>query len=48
MNKTALIAEVKINKSKIDLNILKEKSKALAEMLNDYNIEFVGYSIEDM
>jgi len=46
--KKALIAEVKINKSKIDLNLLKEKSKYLMDNLKIYTIEYKGFSLEDM
>lgn len=46
--KKALIAEVKINKSKIDLNLLKEKAKYLMDDLKNYSIEYKGFSLEDM
>jgi AAA+ ATPase superfamily predicted ATPase len=48
MEKIALIAEVKLNKDKINLNLLKQKAKKLEKKLNGYKIEYVGYSLEDL
>jgi len=48
LEKKALIAEVKLNKTKINLNILKEKAKVLMPYLNGYEIEFKGFSVEDI
>lgn len=48
LNKTAIIAEVKRNKDKIDINHLERKSKKLQEYLKGYQIEYKGFSIEDM
>jgi AAA+ ATPase superfamily predicted ATPase len=48
LEKTALIAEVKINKNKINLQVLKQKAQKLEQKLNGYKIEYVGYSLEDM
>jgi AAA+ ATPase superfamily predicted ATPase len=46
--KKMLIAEVKINPKKIDLDILKQKSQNLIKKFNDYKIEYKGFSLEDM
>jgi AAA+ ATPase superfamily predicted ATPase len=46
--KTMLLAEVKINPKKIDLNILKEKSKKLTQKYTKYKIDYQGFSIEDI
>ncbi len=46
--KTALIAEVKRNKDKIDLKILKEKSVQLINNLPGYIINYQGFSLENM
>ena len=46
LKKTALIAEVKINKDKINLNLL--KAQKLKQKLNGYKIEYVKYSLQDM
>ncbi len=48
LDKNVLIGEVKINPKKIDIKVLKEKSKKLEKNLKNYDIEFVGYSLEDM
>lgn len=47
-DKIALIAEVKRNKDKIDLKILKEKSVQLIKNLGGYKITYQGYSMDDM
>ena len=46
--KTALIAEVKRNKDKIDLKILKEKSDKLLKNLAGYKINYQGFSMDEM
>ncbi len=46
--KKALIAEVKLSRSKINLNILKGKSRNLIEKLHGYKFEYKGFSLEDM
>ncbi|MDR2965576.1 MAG: AAA family ATPase [Treponema sp.] len=46
--KKALIAEVKYNRKKINLNTLKNKAINLEEQLSGYAIEYFGFSIEDM
>ncbi len=48
LEKKALIAEVKLNKNKINLQVLKQKAQKLEQKLNGYKIEYVGYSLEDM
>ncbi len=48
MNKKALIAEVKLNKKKINLDILKLKASKLYNSLKDYEITYKGFSLEDM
>ncbi len=46
--KMMLIAEVKINPKKIDINILKEKSLKIVDKYKYYDIKYIGYSLEDM
>jgi AAA+ ATPase superfamily predicted ATPase len=46
--KTMLLAEVKINKDKINIDILKEKSKKIVEKFQNYSVEYRGYSLDDM
>ena len=48
LDKKALIAEVKINPKKIDLEILKQKAKKLEKELNTYKCEYLGFSLNDM
>ncbi|MEI6052699.1 MAG: ATP-binding protein [Opitutaceae bacterium] len=48
MNKTALIAEVKRNKNKINLLELKEKASKFENDLSKFKIEYRGLSLEDM
>jgi len=48
MEKSMLIAEVKLNPKKIDLEVLKNKSVKLIEGFKSYRIDYKGYSIEDM
>ena len=48
LDKKALIAEVKINHKKIDLEILKQKAKKLEKELNTYKCEYLGFSLNDM
>ena len=48
LDKKALIAEVKINPKKIDLEILKQKAKKLEKELNTYECEYLGFSLNDM
>jgi len=48
MEKKVLIAEVKLNLKKIDLNSVKNKSLKLIEDFKSYTIEYKGYSMVDM
>lgn len=47
-DKTMLICEVKINPKKIYIEILKKKAVKLTSKLNNYDIKYIGYSLEDM
>jgi len=46
--KTMLIAEVKRNPKKIDINVLEKKSSKLMAKYKKYDCKFRGYSLEDM
>lgn len=46
--KKVLIAEVKLNARKIDLEVVKQKSITLSEAFKSYVIEYKGYSLQDM
>ncbi len=48
LEKKVLIAEVKLNTKKINLDVLEEKSKKLEKNLKKYEIQYIGYSLEDM
>jgi len=48
LNKEVLIAEVKLNKKKISINTLINKSKKLIMSFKGYKIEYKGFSIEDL
>ena len=48
LEKRLLIAEVKLNKKRIDISLLKAKASKLVEKLKGYKVEYVGYSLEDM
>ncbi len=48
LKKRLLVAEVKLNKKRIDMSLLKIKAKKLVEKLKGYRVEYVGYSLEDM
>jgi len=47
-NKKALIAEVKLKKSKISLNKLEYKSKKLKKYLINYDIEYAAFSLDEI
>ena len=47
-DKKAIIAEVKLNKEKINLQRLEEKSTKLLQNLRGYKIEYKALSVEDM
>lgn len=46
--KELLFAEVKLNKNKIDLEVLKQKSQNITQKYKGYKIGYVGYGLEDM
>ncbi len=46
--KKVLIAEIKLNAKKIDLELVKQKSLKLSEDFKSYIIEYKGYSLQDM
>ena len=48
LNKTVLFAEVKRNANNISLKKLKEKSSKLLYQYNDYQVNYRGFSIDDM
>ncbi len=48
LQKTAIIAEVKRNKNKINIATLKEKALSTNSFLSNYNIDFRSLSFEDM
>jgi len=48
LEKKVLIVEVKLNSKKIDINILKEKAIKLQKNFKQYDIEYIGYSLNDM
>jgi AAA+ ATPase superfamily predicted ATPase len=48
LKKTAIIAEVKRNRSKINIPALQEKTIKTLPVLQNYNIEFRGLSFEEM
>lgn len=48
IDRKARIAGVKINRSKISMPVLKEKSRKITGELKRYQIEYAGYSLEDM
>ncbi len=47
-DKTMLIGEVKINPKKIDLEILKKKSKKLTAKYSQYDVEYIAYSLGNL
>jgi AAA+ ATPase superfamily predicted ATPase len=48
IEKRVLFAEVKLNKAKINLNELREKSQVLDDYLTGYSKEYLALSLEDM
>jgi len=46
--KKIVIAEVKLNKKKININVLKEKAKKLLNNYGSYETEFLALSMEDI
>ena len=47
-NKTILIAEVKRQAKKIDMKLLQEKASKLVSKNKKYNVDYYGYSLDDM
>lgn len=48
LKKQVVFAEVKRNKDKIKLSQLKEKSKNLQNQFRDYEVKYLGLSLEDL
>ncbi|WP_202897989.1 ATP-binding protein [Hippea alviniae] len=48
MEKHVLIAEVKMNKDRININTLKRKAEKIFPYLKGYEIEYKGFSLEDV
>lgn len=48
LERKIILAEVKLNKKKIDLKKLESKSEKLLKDFKDYKIEYVKLSLEDM
>lgn len=48
LDKTAIIAEVKRNPKKIDLNLLQAKVDSIKKELSKYKVQLKGLSLEDM
>ena len=42
------LVEIKLNKQKLRLSLLKTKGKKLVSKYSDYEIEFLGLSMEDI
>jgi len=47
-DKKLLFVEIKLNKNKIDLEILKQKSQKIVNKFKNYKIEYKAWSLEDM
>ena len=48
MDKTAIVAEIKRNPKKINMNTLRSKADSIKKEMSQYTIEFCGLSIENM
>ena len=48
LNKKIVIAEIKLNKNKINLNQLADKAKALLAPYHNYHVEYLALSLEDV
>lgn len=48
MKKKILIAEVKLNPERVNINKLKEKAEKLTQKFKDYRFEYKGFSLEDL
>ena len=47
LDKTAIVAEVKRNPQKIDMNVLQSKGRSIKELAK-YKVEFQGLSLKNM
>ena len=48
LDKIAIVAEVKRNPKKIDINVLHSKAASIKKELSQYDLKFCGLSMEDM
>ena len=48
LDKLAIVAEVKRNRKKIDMNLLQTKTDSIKKELSKYNVELKGFSMDDM
>ena len=48
LEKKALIGEIKRNPKNIRLNLLREKSARIVQQLKGYEIDYLGFSLEDL
>lgn len=48
LEKNLIIGEIKLNKDKINLNVLKAKSKKLIDKYKNYNIEYLSLGMQDL
>ncbi len=48
LEKKCIIADIKLKKHKINIPLLKQKSKKLIERYNDYEIQWIGLSLSDL
>lgn len=48
LDKTAIVAEVKRNPKKIDMNLLQVKADSIKKELAKYNVKLIGLSMNDM
>ncbi len=48
MDKKILLAEVKLNSERININKLKEKALKLMQKFKEYRFEYKGFSLEDL
>ncbi len=48
MDKICVIADIKLNKTKLNIPLLKQKSKALIASYSGYDIQWVGLSLNDL
>ena len=48
LHKAMILGEVKMNRAKVNMNALKEKSRNLIKHFEEYRIEYVGLGMEDV